>query len=137
MLTFRFPSPTGATYYELYQSYPGCWAFEVSVPNRGYLLWMIYHFRLYHFGSQFPSPTGATYYESYWNSNRKKDKKTVSVPNRGYLLWIGICFLADTHTYIESFRPQQGLPIMNRYKTSLTEKFLEFPSPTGATYYES
>ena len=38
----RFPSPTGATYYEY--GTQGItktdWSIEVSVPNRGYLLWI-------------------------------------------------------------------------------------------------
>ena len=38
----------------------------------------------------------------------------------------------------EGFRPQQGLPIMNHDEEIdwETKKSL-FPSPTGATYYES
>ena len=35
------------------------------------------------------------------------------------------------------FRPQQGLPIMNsNLKTSFLERQRLFPSPTGVTYYE-
>ena len=37
-----------------------------------------------------------------------------------------------------SFRPQQGLPIMNGWIKENTNKYynIEFPSPTGVTYYE-
>ena len=36
------------------------------------------------------------------------------------------------------FRPQQGLPIMNRVYSGYDEVKVEkaFPSPTGVTYYE-
>ena len=37
-----------------------------------------------------------------------------------------------------SFRPQQGLTIMNpAVKTTIKEKRALFPSPTGVNYYES
>ena len=35
------------------------------------------------------------------------------------------------------FRPQQGLTIMNAYGFDVAMLEVEFPSPTGATYYES
>ena len=37
-----------------------------------------------------------------------------------------------------SFRPQQGLPIMNMKTKVDTNRIakIEFPSPTGVTYYE-
>ena len=41
---------------------------------------------------------------------------------------------------LDCFRPQQGLPIMNCNLSSFGEALAdgkEFPSPTGATYYES
>ena len=87
----------------------GC--FRVSVPNRGYLLWI---WKKHHKGriyrrcfrpqqgllimnlisgriewraSKFPSPTGATYYECRKRIIREY-QHCVSVPNRGYLLWI-------------------------------------------------
>ena len=47
--------------------------------------------------------------------------------------------LSDAFVAYASFRPQQGLPIMNG-KESVYEKQLrqrKFPSPTGVTYYES
>ena len=34
------------------------------------------------------------------------------------------------------FRPQQGLTIMNAYGFDVAMLEVEFPSPTGATYYE-
>ena len=37
----------------------------------------------------------------------------------------------------ECFRPQQGLPIMNRKADEwVYDHFDGFPSPTGVTYYE-
>ena len=39
--------------------------------------------------------------------------------------------------YEESFRPQQGLTIMNsEYNFQTSKKFTQFPSPTGVNYYE-
>ena len=34
------------------------------------------------------------------------------------------------------FRPQQGLPIMNTNLEIVENEVVEFPSPTGVTYYE-
>ena len=36
-----------------------------------------------------------------------------------------------------SFRPQQGLPIMNEWLSLIGGYVPVFPSPTGVTYYES
>ena len=59
----------------------------------------------------FPSPTGVNYYESKKSSCKK--------------------------TKIElSFRPQQGLTIMNTKKNVHEKSKLLFPSPTGVNYYE-
>ena len=37
---------------------------------------------------------------------------------------------------VNSFRPQQGLPIMNSKERIIIEVAKRFPSPTGVTYYE-
>ena len=37
---------------------------------------------------------------------------------------------------VKGFRPQQGLPIMNNIFCYETVSFLAFPSPTGVNYYE-
>ena len=62
---------------------------------------------------QFPSPTGVTYYEYY------------------------DLYMTVVKTY-DGFRPQQGLPIMNKKAVFSMEikTQKEFPSPTGVTYYE-
>ena len=36
-----------------------------------------------------------------------------------------------------SFRPQQGLAIMNMKPQAVTSHYLMFPSPTGVSYHES
>ena len=50
-------------------------------------------------------------------------------------------YVWNTVTFCDTirFRPQQGLPIMNNMTNlEIVEKeVVEFPSPTGATYYES
>ena len=64
---------------------------------------------------EFPSPTGVNYYEC---------EKYEFGEWKGYA----------------SFRPQQGLTIMNSCKLNLVNllgKVREFPSPTGVNYYES
>ena len=133
-----FPSPTGVTYYELVLILTVCSL--VSVPNRGYLLWMEIKLLLeVIWWIMFLSPTGVTYYEWIrlvtWVT---KCGTSVSVPNRGYLLWIlahnvtlkelwqlfpsptGVTYyelsrreVIGKSKIIKSFRPQQGLPIMN------------------------
>ena len=62
----------------------------VSVPNRGYLLWI----------------------DALEKAYDKLHDRLVSVPNRGYLLWI-ISGLNNCYQNFSSFRPQQGLLIMN------------------------
>ena len=109
-----FPSPTGVTYYESKQSklyiVKEKYGFRplqglpimnhlhllvptvsqssmVSVPYRGYLLWIK-------------------------NEDIMKNYvRMVSVPYRGYLLWI-VIYNFDTIHFENCFRPLQGLPIM-------------------------
>ena len=44
----------------------------------------------------------------------------------------------EEYDFRESFRPQQGLPMMNNMMIEVDEKKLDklFPSPTGVTYDE-
>ena len=87
----------------------------VSVPNRGYLLWITYQKKSTRNAEKwFPSPTGVTYYESeqFEHLAQTKARCLVSVPNRGYLLWILLSNITKG-IFKDSFRPQQGLLIMN------------------------
>ena len=61
----------------------------------------------------FPSPTGVNYYE---------------------LEIVGIVFMQTS----VSFRPQQGLTIMNHslFNVNVKPTTFKFPSPTGVNYYE-
>ena len=65
-------------------------------------------------------------------------KDLVSVPQQGLLI-MNCKYEIFSKIAQRSFRPQQGLLIMNsgnRHKPYAAKITLEFPSPTGATYYE-
>ena len=110
---------------------------HVSVPNRGYLLWII-HIVIFwkHILKMIVSVPNRGYL--LWISKRSNYKRiiNVSVPNRGYLLWIWHYLKTTLVLELPSFRPQQGLPIMNPMQWINQARILEFPSPTGVTYYE-
>ena len=84
----------------------------VSVPNRGYLLWMN---QIGDMGDEmwhisFRPQQGLPIMNAVHASTLML--MIVSVPNRGYLLWIDV-YLNDSYELELGFRPQQGLPIMN------------------------
>ena len=72
-------------------------------------------YQYYLTSQQFPSPTGVNYYEYTLNLLEQRD------------------------ALLNSFRPQQGLTIMNNthLKIRRTKSMKKlFPSPTGVNYYE-
>lgn len=88
IISFTSTSPTGVTCYKcFYIFFKGSGLLWVSVPYRGYLLWINKKAIIALCNSMFPSP------------------------NKGYLLWMVAVF--QTIVNWICFRPQQGLPIMN------------------------
>ena len=82
----------------------------------------------------FPSPTGVNYYE-YGYQVKKGSKAVIKSfrPQQGLTIM-------NSRQSIQCglnvcFRPQQGLTIMNQKKRRNVYKNL-FPSPTGVNYYE-
>ena len=84
----EFPSPTGVTYYEFMETFKDELVKFVSVPNRGYLLWILFNVAL-------------------------KSAKIVNCfrPQQG--LPIMNHYKMNYRLAEICFRPQQGLPIMN------------------------
>ena len=89
---------------------------------------------------KFPSPTGVNYYE-LTNEEllmRMTFKEFPSPTGVNYYELITRELLTEQQVE-ESFRPQQGLTIMNYRENDEGKQLLKimFPSPTGVNYYES
>ena len=85
----------------------------------------------------FPSPTGVTYYEYLILSRCQKKLMYSFRPQQGLpIMNSKILILTPEQNFKEGFRPQQGLPIMNSQKENTKDISYMFPSPTGVTYYE-
>ena len=82
----------------------------------------------------FPSPTGVNYYESIKKSPKESFKSFR--PQQGLII-MNLHIWRYVVDAMKCFRPQQGLIIMNGMDFSKqSHEFKLFPSPTGVNYYE-
>ena len=73
-------------------------------------------------GLKFPSPTGVNYYEQYANVLLVADCMFPSPTGVNYYEFVGT---ASMQTSVTSFRPQQGLTIMNPYLQNPDKHYLK------------
>ena len=90
-----------------------------------------------YFEFPFPSPTGVTHYELHQFLRFLWEESLWWFPSPTGVTYYEFCILIHKPFLFSSFRPQQGLLIMNRIEVEFTKVENEFPSPTGVTYYES